>query len=120
MATRYLRAQAIRARAAMRPTVRVKVLQAALLAIALGTVAGFAIFLLVIAALHRAPFAAVLGGGVLYVFVQQLRQLGGWWTTADRAREPIPISWELQLLSVIVAGIIWAWLRYLVWAWLRA
>jgi len=117
MATRYLREQAIRARAAMRPTVRVKVTQAALLALALGTVAGFAIFLLVVAALHRAPLAAVLGGGVLYVFIQQLRQLAGWWQAAERAQEPIPISWELQLLSVIVTGIIFAWLRVLVAAW---
>jgi hypothetical protein len=120
MAARYIRDQASRARAAMRPTVQVKVTQAALLAVALGTVAGFAVFLLVLAVLHRAPLAAVLGGAVLYVFWQQLRQLAGWWQHGDRAREPIPICWEIQLLSTVVAGLLWAWLRVLLTAWLKA
>jgi hypothetical protein len=53
------------------------------------------------------------------VFAQQLRQLATWWTAADRAKEPIPVSWEIQTLSVIVAGILLAWLRFLAATWLK-
>jgi hypothetical protein len=116
---RSIREQTNRVRAAMQPTLRVKRPQAAILAVALGTVAGFAIFLLVTAAVHGSIPAAVLGAGVLYVFGQQLRQLLTWWQTADRTKQPIPISWELQTLSIVAAGVILAWLKFLITTWLN-
>jgi hypothetical protein len=115
---RYLRERTTRARAAMQPTLRVKAPQAAILAVSLGTVFGFAGFLLVSAAIHGSVAAAILGAGILYVVGTQILGLLEWWRVADRARQPIPISWEMQLLSVIVAGLVWAWLKFLVTTWI--
>jgi hypothetical protein len=119
MPGRDIRAQATRARAALRPTVQVKIAQAAVLALALGVVAGLGSFLLVRAALHLNPFAGVFGALVLVEAGRELGRLLGWWQQADRSREPVPIVWQMQLAHVVVAGLIVAGLVLWVAAWLR-
>jgi len=121
MGTNYIRIRdrVTRTGAHLRPTVRVKTAQAALLAVALGTVAGGCVLLIIRAFFHANPIPGVIGALGLAEFVREIRQLTTWWRDGDRARDPIPIPWQVQLPAVFLAGVIWSWAWLVAWGWLR-
>jgi hypothetical protein len=84
--------RATRAHARLHPTVRVKTAQAAILAISLGAVAGFSIFLLVTAILHTAPSLAssAPGSSTCSPSSSASSPPGGQPPTAPRSRSPSP------------------------------